>query len=80
MTKEGPYKETPSRRFFTPKMARKYLGISPRLLNELTATGELPAYNRRGHREYRLEDLDKYGESHEKWIPGEKRPLPNGDE
>ncbi len=59
--------QIPNQRLFGPAAAARYLGISTDTLYKLTDLGTLKAFEQIGRRAYKLEDLEAYVDSLEKW-------------
>lgn len=71
----GIYQVPPIRMMFK-KRAATYLNLSEKSLREIPPD-ELPCYSWHGRRCYRLEDLNRYIESWERWDGGTKSGEPS---
>jgi hypothetical protein len=59
--------QVPNQRLFGPKAAARYLGIDTDTLRTITDERLIAAYDFRGRRAYRWEDLDRFIESLPVW-------------
>jgi hypothetical protein len=59
--------QVPNQRLFWASPAARYCGFDTDTLKKYTDEGLITAYDFRGRRVYRLEDLDRFIESLPKW-------------